>query len=292
MLVAIHDAEGTKFPNLALMKLSAWHKAKGDTVELFQPLMSTTYDRIYSSKVFTFTAHDPYLPNDNRVQLGGTGYGISKDLPHEIEHTTPDYGLYSSEFAQGFATRGCPNKCPWCIVPKKEGGIRGHAEIDEFWNGQKELVLMDNNILAHPHGLIQLEKISNLPIRLDCNQGLDARLVDHQVAKLLGSIKWKCIRFACDKKSQMKYVEKAVKLIRDETGKKGNFFVYVLVNDTEDAFERVEFLRKINVDPFAQPYRDFSNNVEPSIEQKRFARWVNHKAIFKSVSWDEYNPNK
>lgn len=288
MNIAIHDADRTKFPNLALMKLSAFHKAQGDTVTWFNALMGDSYDTIYSSKVFTFTPDDPYLPHDGRVLKGGTGYSMTNTLPEGVEHMAPDYGLYHSEVAQGFTTRGCPNKCAWCIVPHKEGGIREHADVEEFWDGQKELVLMDNNVLAHPHGLAQLEKVAKLPTRLDCNQGLDARLVDRPMAKLLGSIKWKRIRFACDKKSQMAAVENAVKLIRQETGRVGKFFVYVLVKDIEDALERVEFLRHLNVDPFAQPYRDFTTNSEPTKEQRRFARWVNHKAIFKSVPWPEY----
>lgn len=286
MRVALHDADKTRFPNLALMKISAWHMSQGDSVEWFMPLFALDYDRIYSSKVFTFMPECPYLPS-NTVR-GGQGYGTSLTLPDEVEHMMPDYNLYHSEFAQGFVTRGCPNKCPWCIVPKKEGTIRDNADVQEFWSGQKKLVLMDNNILAHEHGLRQIEKIATLPTRLDCNQGLDARLIDRPVARLLAKIKWDKIRLACDKSSQMPSVEKAVKLIREATGKKGNFFVYVLVKDIRDALDRVEFLRGLGVDPFAQPYRDFNSDTEPTKEQKRFARWVNHKAIFKTVRWEDY----
>ena len=288
MNIALHHSDKGNFPNLALMKISAWHKKQGDSVSWFQPLMVNTYDLIYSSKVFTFTPCDPYLPNDDRVLRGGTGYRSKSVLPKEIEHITPDYSLYQTDSAYGFVTRGCPNRCAWCIVPEKEGNIRPHAEIAEFWNGQKNLILMDNNILAHEHGIKQLENIATLPTKLDCNQGMDARLVDRPIARILARIKWSNIRFACDKQSQMVAVERAVKLIREESGKKGRFFVYVLVQDIEDALERVEFLRHLGVDPFAQPYRDFTNNMAPSVEQKRFARWVNRKEIFKKVSWKDY----
>ena len=292
MKVALHDSDKTRFPNLALMKLSAHHKSLGHDVQWFNALMRDEYDVIYSSKIFTFTAEDKYLPSDNRVIKGGTGYCLESKLEQEIEHCMPDYTIYNSKVAQGFTTRGCPNHCSWCIVPKKEGVIKANADINEFWSKQSELVLMDNNILAHEHGIDQLLKIATKNIKLDCNQGLDARLVDRKIAKIIASIKWKTIRFACDNQSQMKHVENAVKLIRKETGTLGRFFVYVLVKDVDDAYDRVKFLRSIKVDPFAQPYRDIENKTQPSQEQKDFARWVNHKAIFKSVQWEEYKCRK
>ena len=287
--IAIHDADKTGFPNLALMKLSAWHKAQGHHVEMFQSLFKSQYDHIYSSKVFTFTPEDAYLPAT--AERRGIGRGDIGALPEEVEHTCPDYTLYGSTHAQGFVTRGCPNKCPWCIVPNKEGALRDHADVEEFLGGMKEIVLMDNNVLASEHGIRQLEKISRLGVKLDCNQGLDARLVDPAIAAVLGSIRWKRMRFACDRAAQMPAVERAVNLVRAAGGKKtfgDRIFVYVLVQDIADAMERVEFLRRLDVDAFAQPYRDFVNKTEPSDELRRFARWVNHKAIFKSVPWAKY----
>lgn len=287
MKIAIHDSDATDFPNLALLKLAAWHRRKGDDVERFHPLFRNLYDRIYSSKVFTFTPGDGMLPAS--TIRGGVGYGLTETLSDEIEHTCPDYAFYGLGFALGFTTRGCPNSCPWCIVPRKEGQIRAHADVEEFLGDMPALVLMDNNILAHEHGLDQLQKIARLGVKLDCNQGLDARLVDAAVAKILGRIRWiRFVRFACDRKAQMPHVERAVKLYRQAAGKKGEVFCYVLVKDVEDAMDRVEFLRRLDVDCFAQPYRDFESGREPSQEQKAFARWVNHKAIFKSVPWSEY----
>lgn len=287
MKIALHDADGTAFPNLALMKLSAWHKAQGHHVEMFRPLFKAQYDHVYSSKVFTFTPEDLYLPAS--ADKHGIGRGDMGTLPETVEHTCPDYALYGSNHAQGFVTRGCPNKCAWCIVPKKEGQIRAHAEVEEFLGGMKELVLMDNNILAHEHGLRELEKIGRMGVKLDCNQGLDARLVDRAVAGILGKTRWiRFVRFACDHKSQMPHVERAVRLYREAAGKKGQIFCYVLVKEVEDALDRVQFLSKLSVDCFAQPYRDFSTDAEPDLRLKEFSRWVNHKAIFKTVPWEKY----
>lgn len=148
MRIGLHDSDGTGFPNLALMKLSAWHKARGDTVEWWNPLM--TYDRVYSSKVFTFTPTNPYLPPD--TVKGGTGYGLYTDLPEEIDAMFPDYSLYPDcTHAIGFMTRGCIRKCPWCVVPRKEGTIRPYRAWREVKReDSRDIVFMDNNVLACP----------------------------------------------------------------------------------------------------------------------------------------------
>ena len=166
MRIGLVDVDGHHYPNLALMKISAWHKKRGDNVEWAMPLFD--YDKVYKSKVFSFTPDDPY---DYRceTELGGTGYGdYSKVLPDEIEHTCPDYSLYDiKDVAYGFTTRGCIRKCSFCIVPKKEGKIRPHADIEEFPDGRRNLILMDNNIVAHEHGIKQLEKCKSLGVAVD-----------------------------------------------------------------------------------------------------------------------------
>ena len=283
--VALHTPDKTRFPSLPLMKLAAWHKTHGDDVSWFVPMFE--YDLIYSSKVFTFTPDDPYLPPT--AIKGGTGYGMTNILPDEIEHIMPDYELFPHFKAScGFTTRGCIRACPWCIVPKKEGHIQAHAEIAEFLRpDSRDVVLMDNNILAHDHGLYQLEWAAKENLRIDCNQGLDARLIakDEGIAKILARTHWmRFIRLACDRKEQMDAVEKAVKNIRKYSGKKHEFFCYLLVrDDIEDALERAEFLRNLGISPFAQPYRDFTSNANPSVIQKHFARWVNIKSIFNLI---------
>lgn len=292
MRVALHDSDATGFPNLALMKLYAWHKAQGDAVEWWNPLL--TYDRVYSSKVFTFTPECTYLP-ENTVR-GGTGYGILDELPPEIDAMFPDYSIYPKcDHAIGFLTRGCIRKCPWCVVPKKEGHIRPYWTWREIKRpDSRDIVFMDNNVLACEHGLAQIADMGGENVRVDFNQGLDARLITDDVAKLLSRLKWiNYIRMSADTDAMLDVVLTAI----DRLGKCGvkpyRVFVYVLVQDVESAERRAIALRDIGANPFAQPYRDFTTNAEPPQEQRDLARWVNHKAIFKTVkTFAEYRARK
>lgn len=288
MLVGLHDAEGgMKYPNLALMKLSAWHKAQGDEVEWFMPLRAQDYDKVYSSKVFTWTKPDPFLPA--HTVKGGTGYGLTLALPEEVEHICPDYSLYKGiDRSYGFLTRGCIRHCPWCVVPGKEGKIHANADVEEFLR-HKKVVCMDNNVLAHPWGIEQIEKMARLRVAVDFNQGLDARLIDPAVAKRLASLRWiKNIRLACDSQGQMPSVERAVKNIR-EAGSRTEIFCYCLIrDDVAEALNRLEFLRKLGVTPFAQPYRDFEGKTKPTPEQKDLARWANLHRFFKAMPWEVF----
>lgn len=292
MLIALHDNDRTGFPNLALMKLSAYHKAAGDTVEWFNPLF--TYDRVYSSKVFTFTPEDPYLPPD--TIKGGTGYGLYDPLPQEIDRMFPDYSIYPDcRYAIGFLTRGCIRSCTWCVVPRKEGKIRPYCSWQQIKRpDSRDIVFMDNNVLAHPWGLEQMQSMAGQDVRVDFNQGLDIRLVTPQIAKLLASLKWiRFIRTACDTDASMESVGRMVDLLRSVGVKPYRVFVYVLVQDVQSAERRVQFLRGLGVEPFAQPYRDFAANAELFRELRDFARWVNDKAVFRAVkTFDEYRGRK
>ena len=282
MLIGLHDSDDTNFPNYALMKISAWHKEQGDSVEWWNPLL--TYDRVYSSKVFTFTPENPYLP-ENTVK-GGTGYGIYDELPKEIDDMFPDYSIYPNvDYAIGFLTRGCIRKCPWCVVPKKEGKIRAYRTWQEIKRpDSRDIVFMDNNVLACPHGVEQMKDMIGKKVRIDFNQGLDARLITPEIAEILSKLKWiRSIRMSCDTDSMLDVVLTAIKRLQDCGVKPYRVFVYLLVQDIESAERRAVALRDVGADVFAQPYRDFVNNTEPSEELKHFARWVNHKAIFKTV---------
>jgi hypothetical protein len=292
--IAIHTSDGMDFPNYALMKLSAWHKQTGDSIEWYDPVADpwqTDFDKIYSSKVFTFTEVDHFLPKS--AILGGTGYGLYNDLPDEIDAMFPDYSIYPYvDYAIGFLTRGCPNKCSWCIVPEKEGEIRAYKTWQQIKRADsRDIVFMDNNVLASQHGLAQIEEIGKQKLRIDFNQGLDARLITPEIGKLLGKCKWNpFVRLACDTKSQMKHIAQAHEnLIRGGIAK-SKFSCYVLIkDDCEDALDRIMFVERLGINAFCQPYRDFQNNIEPLDWQKDMARWVNHKATFKSCTWEAYH---
>lgn len=297
MKVSLIDVDGHNFPNLALMKLSAWHKAQGDTVDWYSPLFSQP-DRIYASKVFTFTPdYQDYSASDPSPIKGGTGYDPKVTLPDEIERTLPDYSIYPDVTqAIGFLTRGCIRKCPWCVVPRKEGGIRVADDIERISAGRRDVVLLDNNFLASPTEFVseQLEKARSLKLRLDFNQALDARLVTEQNAKELAATKWsKYIRFSCDVAGMLGPVRNAVELIRGN-GYRGEFFIYVLAQDVEEAHERIMNLTAIDkkIVPFCQPYRDFVNNNPPPEKLRHLAGWCNFQAIRKTVPFKDYLSGK
>lgn len=282
----------SKIPNLALMKISAWHKQQGDQVSWYDPMFSKP-DKIYASKVFTFTPDYGYYPINVEIIKGGTGYDIKGELTPEIEEICPDYSLYNMNYSAGFLTRGCPNKCPWCFVPEKEGDIKPAQDIEEFLR-HKEAILLDNNVLAHEWGIHQIEKITKLKIKVDFSQGLDARLIDDTTAKLLSKVKWsKPIRLACDTESQMKYVQKAAELLRwyNTTPTKYSCYVLLKPGEIEDCLKRVRFLKGIYIEPFVQPYQPPEGRVIPDSE-KDLARYCDRKAIFKSVWWQDYKRGK
>lgn len=294
MKIGLIDVDGHNYPNLALMKISAYYKHKSDNINWYS--IFDQYDIVYKAKVFTFTPdYNITINNADKIIIGGTGYNSDNKIPEE--NIQPDYDLYknaswyNNNTAYGFLTRGCPNKCSWCIVPKKEGDIKPYMDIKDVAQDYKNVVLMDNNILSCDYGLDQIKKIIDLGIKVDFNQGLDVRLIasNKEIPKLLSKVNWiRYIRIACDTKSQIPFIEKALKELNSYGIKNYRVFVYVLVKDIKDAHERVLFLKEKGCNPFAQPYRDFENNTHPTVEQKRFARWVNHRAIFNTVIWEDY----
>lgn len=285
MRIRLHDADRTKFPNLALMKLSSWHKKQGDSVKWWLEIEDENdFDIIYSSKVFSYTKTNPDLPSTS--ELGGFGYNDS-ELPDEIEYIMPDYHLYNLDYSMGFLTRGCSYKCSWCIVPEKEGKLRAHQDIEDFAI-HRNVVLLDNNVLGSKHGIRQIEKIVSMDLKIDFNQGLKAKLIDDSIAKLLSKVKWlHAIRLSCDTLDNVDDICKAVLLLRWYNTTPRNYFCYVLMRDFEETFTIVKFLKGLYIDPFVQPYRD-KNGSKPPRKHREFARWVNHKPIFKSVSWQDY----
>lgn len=287
----------SNYPNLALMKLSTYHKVNGDHVEWYNPLNS--YDKVYMAKVFSFTPDYGYYINSKEIIKGGTGYNIVDTLPNEVEYMKPDYSIYPSidnKTAYGFLTRGCPNKCKWCVVPKKEGNIRAYMDVEDIAvDGRKNLILMDNNILASEYGLSQIEKIIRLGLRVDFNQALDARLVTPEIAKILAKVKWiNYIRFGCDTTKQIQECERASSLI-DSFGYKKEYFLYCILMDFEESFKRVNHWRSkgFRLLPHCQPFRDLNNPKQIIPQwQKDLARWADRKEIYKTTEFRDYEPRK
>ena len=288
MKIGLISVDGHHFPNLALMRLSAWHKLRGDDVEWWCGF--TRYDRVYLSKVFTFSPDFDTVIEADEIVTGGTGYKDYRNLPPEVEKTAPDYSIYPQyPWAVGFLTRGCTRGCPWCIVPQKEGWIRPAAEWEDIKRpDSREIVFMDNNVLASDFGLEQIERMGGENIWVDFNQGLDARLITPWTAELLSNLRWKrFVRLSCDTSEMLPVIEQAAAYLLEAGIAKSRLWAYVLVKDVADAHQRVLALRNMGILPFAQPYRDFDKG-EPTKEQKAFARWVNQRPIFQSCAWEDY----
>lgn len=300
----------TIYPNIALGKISMYHKKNGDIVEWVNGFEH--YDIIYMSKVFNFSPDDLTVYDADKIIRGGTGYDVNSRLPDEIDRCQPDYSIYPSipsDYAYGFLTRGCPNKCKWCVVPRKEGAIRAYMDVDEIAiEGRTKLVLMDNNFLAAgDYAHEQLDKIIERGYRVDFNQALDARLVTDEFARKLAKVKWldkNRIRFGCDTLAQVRECERAMDMIIGY-GFHGEFFLYTMLNDNfQECYDRIHYwwdrlqdARERHagnwVYAYAQPYRDPNNphHVIPQW-QKDMANWVNKKAHFVAHSFEEFEPRK
>ena len=286
MNIGLIDVDGHNFPNLALMKISAWHKAKGDAVEWCLPL--SKYDVVYQSKVFdeTYSLDITWSPIADKIIKGGTGYGLDNTLPYEIEHIYPDYSLYpemTTDTAYGFLTRGCPRGCEFCIVAKKEGKRSCKvAELDEFWRGQKYIKLLDPNILACREHIELLEQLVDSKAYVDFTQGLDIRLTNECNISLINDMRLKEIHFAWDDaKDDLKpYFEQYKALAKHKPhGHYGT--VYCLTNfgsTMEENLYRIYTLRDMGFNPYVMIY-DKPNAPQ---EIRYLQRWCNNKMIFRS----------
>ena len=281
MRIGLVDVDGHNFPNLALMKLSAWHKAQGDHVEMLFPMAQ--YDRVYMSKVFDFTPDFVTCIDAKEIIKGGTGYDMRTHLPDEVESIYPDYSLYGiTNTAYGYMTRGCPRNCPFCIVGEKEGlRSRKVANLDEFWNGQKNIVLLDPNITACPDRIELLSQLADSQAWVGFTQGLDIRLMTEDVAEIINKIKVKMLHFAWDRRNEdERIIENLTKFKQITKLDFRRLRVYVLVNyetTIEEDLYRIYKLKELGYDPYVMIF-----NKESAPRQiKRMARWVNNKFIFR-----------
>ena len=300
-LIGLHDSERDHmprktFPNFALMKIAAYWRRQGAEVEWWTPLNNENYSRVYSSKVFSFTPENPYLP-PYITERGGTGYGLDNifgkaKLPPEIDKMPCDYSIYPScDYAVGFLTRGCPNKCDFCVAWRKEGSIKPYAKWQDIVRpDSKKLILMDNNILSCEHGINQLAELSETDFKLDANQGLDITLLNEDIVKILAKIKWiEYIRFSCDKDYQLPYFERMTELFREYKIALSRVFIYVLVRENlQNADFRVQSLNKIyrSFNIYAQAER--GEKTEPSRAMLEFANRYVYGKRYKLENWVEY----
>ena len=299
MKIGLIDVDGHNYPNLALMKLSAWHKARGDEVEWWWGF--SEYDRVYMSKVFdeTYTPDTPEPLNAKEIVKGGTGYGLDNKLPDEIEHIYPDYSLYpelTKDTAYGFLTRGCPRGCHFCIVAGKEGqkSVK-FADLSEWWNGQKNIVLMDANILACPQHMELLQQLIDSKAWVDINQGMDCRLLTKQNIEAINRLKLREIHFAWDYMRESKAVLRGLELYASHATRKphGRYAtVYCLTNyDTtmEENLYRIYTLRDMGYDPYVMIY----DKPHAPREVRLLQRWCNNRLIFRAEpDFNKYDPKR
>ncbi len=285
MKIGLFDIE-SKYHNLALMKISAWHKSFGDRTEMYNPLMKKTYDRVYVSKIFSKkNIEEGYIPEDSII--GGSGHDLKIVLPYDMEHFMPDYSLYDLNYSIGFTTRGCIRNCGFCIVRQKEGNIKEHAKVEEFLNPKSNVVvLLDNNFLALPSHIKKLQKYIDKGWRMDFNQGLDIRLVNVENAGLLARVRhYKQIHFAWDFMQYEKQVKEGLKILFKVGISPRKIMVFILCNyDTtfEEDMYRYNELNNLNVTPYIMIYGKGNKEI------KRFARWVNRRWLSKACKWEDY----
>ena len=271
--IGLIDVDGHNYPNLPLMKISAWHKLNGDTVEWYEPLFGGHYDKVYMSKVFSFTPDYQFPIDADEIEKGGSGYCISlvngkevydkskdKELPYEIEHTYPDYELYGvTDTAYGFLTRGCPRGCDFCHVKDKEGLCsRKVADLKEFWKDQKNIVLCDPNLLACREWKDLLQQLIDSKAYVDVNQGFDIRMMTEEKAQMIKQLKLKTMHFAWDRYEDKEIIVPKFKMFKEITGfNERKLIVYVLCNFNttfEQDLDRIYTLRELGYWPYVMLY--------------------------------------
>lgn len=291
MRIGLIDVDGHNFPNLALMRLSAWHKAKGDSVEWADPMFGR-YRRVYASKIFSFSPDftDSY---DCEIVKGGTGYDIKSRLPEEVDQSTAmDYSLYPQyPFSIQFFSRGCMRHCPFCLVHDKEGGIHPVEPLQLNPKG-RHIEVLDNNFFANPEWKFAVEYLINSGQKVNLH-GVDVRLMNEEQAFSLNRLPLlKPIHIAWDL-PQIDLTEKLRDVTRYIKPYKIRCYVLVGFNSTpEQDLYRLRRLKELKILPFVQPYRDFENKREPGQYEKDLARWANRAWLFKAMDFMDYSPRK
>lgn len=275
-------------PNVALMKLSAWHREAGDETFRYEPLLSPAPDRIYASKTFSFTPDFAYYP-DCEIVRGGTGYDLEARIPAEAERVYPDYELFGCDFALGRLTRGCVRRCPWCVVPRMDGNrVRQVAELEDFWRGQSRIRLLDDNLTALPDLFVETcDRLAAARVEVKFD-ALDVRLLTRPMARSLARVRrWGRVHFAFDHPNAERHVREGVAVLRAGGFPLHEAMFYVLVgfNTThEQDLHRLAVLDELGVDAFVMPF----DKHDPY--QKRITRWRN-RHLHRVCAFEDYDVN-
>ena len=307
MKIALIDVDGHNFPNLSLMKLSAWHKQQGDSVEWYEPLFHSIgepFDKVYMSKIFSFTSDYSYYVNAKEVYRGGSGYCIQledgkevydteKDslLPLEIETIYPNYEIYYDKIpevrdtAYCFLTRGCPRGCKFCHVGCKEGRCSYKvSNLDTFWKEQKNIVLLDPNITACNDWKELFQQLIDSKAWIDFSQGLDIRMMTEEKIEMLKKMKIKQVHFAWDRyEDKEEIIPKFKMFARLTSWHYTKMAVYMLCNFNttfEQDLERVYTLRDMGYNPYVMLYN--KDSVPQGNRLRQLQRWVNNRIIFRT----------
>lgn len=297
MRIGLIDVDGHNFPNLALMRISQYHKQLGDVVEWWWSDL-IHYDIVYMSKVFSdaYSKDMPEPVNADKVFKSGTGYAITNingkevfqkekhtNLPEEIERCKPDYSIYPkySNFAVSMTSRGCPRGCPFCHVGAKEGRKSVKvANVSDFWSGQKEIRVLDPNITACPEKRDLFQQYLETGAVIDFTQGLDIRLLSGDDLEQINKMRIRTLHFAWDNPKED--LREKFKDFAEGFRRHSNIgMVYVLTNfgsTMEENLGRIYTLRDMGYDPYVMIY-DKPNAPK---EIRRLQRWCNNKILFKS----------
>lgn len=312
MKIGLNDYDG-KLPNLALMKLSTYHKRRGDNIYFGH--VPRDADKVYCSILFSWNQAKAsklqYVYP--KIEFGGTGYDITKALPPEVEACAPDYALYNQQevysricrgigtreskldkadticnMGIGFTSRGCVRKCAFCIVPRKEGKLRQANEISDIIRPESDVItLLDNNLTADPYCLDKLAEIRDRGLWVDITQGVDVRLMTEEKAKALGEVRHlRSLHYAWDLMEHEEAILRGIEIL-SRFVKKWRQMCFMLVGfntSFEQDMYRFHKLTEIGISPYVMIY-----NKQGDTRLNHFARWVNGR-IYKACRWDDYMP--